>query len=294
MDSKIFKYFIVLEENSNFSRAAQELYLSPQGLNSAMKRLEGEIGFPLFIVKNGSVQLTDYGKMFSTYAHTIEATLTSLHNELDSLAAHKANNIRIGCATGVLGYFGSDNLFDFNSCSNNARITLIEEVPDYFCEQHLMESKYDFALITNPITSPELISISLCEDYQFIWVNVQHPLASKKQLDIRDLAGEKIMTMDQAYKNTTALEHLREREGIDVDISYSGEMMSIYEYARKNEGLGLTCRNHGENIESSTVVCIPFQCLPWGFSLSYSKNRLLSEADQQFIAYMRARRRVFA
>lgn len=44
MDTKIFTYFSAVEQQKNFSRAAQELYLSPQGLNAAMKRLEAELG----------------------------------------------------------------------------------------------------------------------------------------------------------------------------------------------------------------------------------------------------------
>ncbi|MEG1746575.1 MAG: LysR family transcriptional regulator [Raoultibacter sp.] len=293
MDSKIFKYFIALEENHNFSRAAQSLYLSPQGLNSAIRRLEGEIGFPLFDVQNGSVLLTDYGKVFSTYAHFFDDALEKMRSELNALADHKANNIHIGCATGVLGYFGEENLLDFNRVSKNARIVLIEEVPDYLCEQHLVEMKYDFALIPNPLVSPVLAGISLCEDYQFVWVNKKNKLAQKKELDLADLANEKVITMDQSYKNTFALQQLSEERGVDLQLNYSGEMMRIYEFARRNEGVGITCRNHGANMESAVVACLPLRCLPWGFSLCYHQSRLLSAADLEFLDYMRTFRRIY-
>lgn len=294
MDSKIFKYFLALEECQNFSRAAQSLYLSPQGLNSAMRRLEGEIGLPLFDVQNGSVLLTDYGKVFSNYAHSLDGVFEEMRNELNALANHKANNIHIGCATGVLGYFGEENLFGFNGVSKNARIVLTEEVPDYLCEQHLVEMKYDFALIPNPLVSPVLTGVSLCEDYQFVWVNKKNELAQKKELDLVDLANENIMTMDQSYKNTFALQQLSEKCGIDLRMSYSGEMMRIYEFARRNEGVGITCRNHGANIESTAVTCLPLRCLPWGFSVCYHHNRLLSAADLEFLDYMRTFRRVYS
>ncbi|WP_270299038.1 hypothetical protein [Eggerthella sinensis] len=45
---------------------------------------------------------------------------------------------------------------------------------------------------------------------------------------------------------------------------------------------------------SSTVACLPFRGLKWGYSLCYRKDRLLSEAEASFVDFMLARRRVFA
>lgn len=293
MDSKIYRYFTELEQQRNFSRAAQELFLSPQGLNSAIRRLEGEVGLPLIEVRNGSVELTDFGRIFSRYAHEMDRSHVAMREELDALAASKANNIRIGCATGILGYFGEDELLAFNDACGPGHIVVVEEVPDRLCESNLVEGKYDFALITNPIGSPELTRLNLCKDYQFIWVNNGHPLADKHELTLADIAGEAVMTMDRAYKNTEVFERLCAQEDIDISVSYTGEMMRIYEFARTGKGLGLTCRNHGENIESSAVVCLPFKCLNWGYSLCYQKSRLLSQADGAFIDFMLGKRRVF-
>lgn len=44
MDTKVFRYFIELASVKNYSRAAKTLYISPQGLSSSIKRLEGSIG----------------------------------------------------------------------------------------------------------------------------------------------------------------------------------------------------------------------------------------------------------
>lgn len=293
MDTKIFRYFTVLEEQRNFSRAAQELYLSPQGLNSAIRRLEGEVGQPLIEMRNGAVELTDFGRVFSLHAREMAASLAGLHAEIDALAARKANNIRIGCATGVLGYLGEENLFAFNE-RDRARISVVEEVPDTLCERHLVAGAYDFGLITNPVESPDLVCLSLCDDFQFVWVNKEHPLSVRDELSFADLAGQAVMTMDRSYKNTGALERLLASAGVEVDMSYSGEMMRIYEFARTNRGLGITCRNHGESVGSSTVACLPFRGLKWGYSLCYRKDRLLSEAEASFVDFMLARRRVFA
>lgn len=292
MDTKIFRYFTTLAEQRNFSRAAQELYLSPQGLNSAIRRLEAEVGQPLIEVRNGAVELTDFGRIFSLHAREMDESLAVAYAEVDALAARKASNIRIGCATGVLGYLGEERLFAFNG-KGQAHVSVVEEVPDTLCERHLIAGTYDFALITNPVESPELVRLTLCDDYQFIWVNKEHPLSSRGELASADFAGQAVMTMDRSYKNTAAFERLLATAGVKASISYSGEMMRIYEFAHKNRGLGVTCRNHGESVGSSTVACLPFKCLKWGYSLCYRKDRLLSEAEAAYVDFMLSRRIVF-
>ena len=103
MDTKVFAYFAAVEKHRNFSRAAQELYLSPQGLNAAMKRLEGELGVSLFEVRRGAVELTEHGECFSRHISLVNEQLACMREELHAISARDSNSIRLGCALGVLG-----------------------------------------------------------------------------------------------------------------------------------------------------------------------------------------------
>lgn len=290
MDSKVFVYFEAVERHRNYSRAAGELYLSPQGLNAAMRRLEGELGVPLFDAGRGTVELTEYGRCFSAHAHSISAQMSTMRSELNELAARKSNRIRLGCSMGVLGYLGEDVIDRFNDGHADASVHIEEELPDYPCERNLLEGKYDFALITNPIDHPDLVAHTLCEDHQFCWINENDPLAGRDELRVEDLDGRLVMTVGDGYKGTSALARLCAEADAHPLVKHSGEMMRIYEFARSGEGIGLTCRNHIERTSSTSVVGVPLPRLHWGFSICHKRDRVLSDIDVAFVSFLKALR----
>lgn len=292
MDSKVFTYFEAVERHRNYSRAAGELYLSPQGLNAAMRRLESDLGVPLFDVKRGSVELTEYGQCFSRYAHTIGSCLSAMRTEINDIAARKSNSIRLGCSMGVLGYLGDDIIARFNAAHAGASV-FVEELPDYQCERNMLEGKYDYALVINPIDHPDLIAWNLCSDYQFCWVKNDDALACRSELSMEDLDGRSIMTVGEGYKNTSALLELCATASVHPCIKYSSEMMRIYEFARSGEGIGITCRNHVERTPSNAVVGIPLRCLPWGFSICHKRGRVPLDVDTAFVSFMKTLRRTY-
>lgn len=287
MDTKIFTYFSAVEQQKNFSRAAQELYLSPQGLNAAMKRLEAELGAPLFEVQRGVVELTACGEFFSKHANVLNEQLITMREEINALAASQTQGIRLGCAMGVLGYLGEGVIEQFTDLHAGLNIE-VEELPDFSCERNMVEGKYDFALITNPVNHESLTVIPLCEDFQFCWVNRDDPLSSQAELAISDLDGRTVMTVGEGYKGTSLFTSLCEAAGVSPDIRRSSEMMRIYEFVRTGGGIGLTCRNHVDHTPSSAVIGVPLKSLTWGYSLCYAKNRALSGMDKEFIAHLRA------
>lgn len=49
MDTKILEYVIAIAEEKSLSKAAERLYLSQPALSQRLKKLEDELGTPLFL-----------------------------------------------------------------------------------------------------------------------------------------------------------------------------------------------------------------------------------------------------
>lgn len=49
MDTKIIEYVIAIAEEKSLSKAAERLYLSQPALSQRLKKLEDELGTPLFV-----------------------------------------------------------------------------------------------------------------------------------------------------------------------------------------------------------------------------------------------------
>lgn len=59
------KYFKVIAETENISKAAEQLYIAQPSLSQTLKRLEDELGTPLFDRTGKRITLNCAGKTFS-------------------------------------------------------------------------------------------------------------------------------------------------------------------------------------------------------------------------------------
>ena len=80
MDLYQIRYFLAIAETGSFSRAAERLYLSQPSLSTGIKKLERELGVPLFERGGRRTVLTPAGRAFLTKAEAIlEQYRAALH-----------------------------------------------------------------------------------------------------------------------------------------------------------------------------------------------------------------------
>src|SRR3954463_13958107 len=66
-------YFLAAAENGSFSAAANALLMSQPSLSDQIRRLEAELGVPLFVRAGKGVELTDPGRILRPYAERVLA-----------------------------------------------------------------------------------------------------------------------------------------------------------------------------------------------------------------------------
>ena len=62
------KYVIAIADSGSLNAASKNLYISQPSLSGAVKELEEEIGFELFLRSNRGVTVTAKGEEFLNYA----------------------------------------------------------------------------------------------------------------------------------------------------------------------------------------------------------------------------------
>lgn len=73
MELRHMRYFLVLAEELNFTRAAERLLIAQPPLSRQIKDLEQELGAPLFVREHHALRLTEEGVRFRDYASRITA-----------------------------------------------------------------------------------------------------------------------------------------------------------------------------------------------------------------------------
>jgi LysR family positive regulator for ilvC len=98
MNIKSLQIFIHLCESKNFSKTATAMHMSPSALTRQIQRLEEEIGHPLFMRDNRSVELTPSGTQLIPVAQRIINEWHQYHIQLQEQSSNLKGEIRLFCS----------------------------------------------------------------------------------------------------------------------------------------------------------------------------------------------------
>ena len=96
MNLKQFKYVLVLSQEGSFSAAAEVLNISQPSLSQYVKKIENEIGMPLFDRTGGLVRLTDAGEAYIDAGRRILDIERQMQGRFNDIRENKTGTIRIG------------------------------------------------------------------------------------------------------------------------------------------------------------------------------------------------------
>ncbi|MGN0675350.1 MAG: LysR family transcriptional regulator [Oscillospiraceae bacterium] len=89
------KYFRIIAETENISKAAERLYIAQPSLSQTLKRLEDELGVPLFDRNGKKITLNKAGKIFLKYCDEIISSIENACLELNELKGLETDDVNI-------------------------------------------------------------------------------------------------------------------------------------------------------------------------------------------------------
>lgn len=242
MDLRQLEVFINLAESLNYSKTAENLHLSQPAVSRIIQRIEDEVGVTLFYRNHREVQLTKNGKLFyddsksliNSYNKALQRTRNSFNRE--------QSNLTIGITdTPLEQAILPEMIKAFHREYPNCKIFL-EGFDHNRLKHHLIDHDSDVIFTTyDDITDlAEVKYYHLFSGYFVAIVPADHLLSDKEELDLDDLAGEKILLMDN---NWCPPEQLKLQETIrkkvnDLDISYVNDVEIVSLMVKA--GLGIT------------------------------------------------------
>ncbi|WP_294438659.1 LysR family transcriptional regulator [uncultured Slackia sp.] len=291
MDSKVFKYVVALAETGSYSRAAKELYITPQGLANSVKRLEASIGVPLFKADREGTALTQYGRVVCEFAKTYELEFSQMMDEIDRIKKMESKTISLSVSTGLFNDLSREDILGFNECSKTgAKVVLGRTQPDHFCEEALLNKACDFAFLNNPVKNAAFLSVPLHKDMQFLWTPEDSPLAAKNEVECIDFAGADLVCLEQSeYVSTEEYADKLREPPYSCNLYFVDEMIEVIEISMRRRAYGIVPRPHVMAFSGNGYVGVPIRDLTRGFSVAYRRDRELSPWDEEFLAYLSSR-----
>ncbi|SQC32695.1 LysR family transcriptional regulator [Kluyvera cryocrescens] len=106
LDIRLLRYFAVVAEENNMSRAAQRLFMSQPPLSRHIRQLEERLGLTLFVRHTKGLTLTDEGLRVLEIVRPLLAQQEQTYAALGRLAQNGASSLRLGLTTAFeLGVF---------------------------------------------------------------------------------------------------------------------------------------------------------------------------------------------
>jgi DNA-binding transcriptional LysR family regulator len=189
MELRHVRYFVAVAEERHFGRAAAKLGMSQPPLSQQIHQLERELGVQLFWRSTRRVELTHAGEVFLEYACRLLAEAAEAVQAARRAGRQEVGQLRVGYVTTA----GVDTL-----------PALLEryhhDMPQIEVSLHSLSSAdqlaalergdIDVALVRAPVTSPRLQTATLRRDPFVALLPPDHPLASRRQVALPELAGE--------------------------------------------------------------------------------------------------------
>ncbi|HXX21357.1 MAG TPA: LysR family transcriptional regulator [Candidatus Acidoferrum sp.] len=191
MELRQLKYFIAVAERLSFSKAAQDLHVTVPPLSRQIRQLEDEFGVPLFIRDRRHVALTDAGHTLLREARSLVAQSAHVCESIRMAKCGETGLVRIGMAPG-LGEQVSRALMEHSKQFPAVELQYKEMFSGWH-GQALLDGEIDVALVRSLIEASQLCAEVLFEERFVVHVSKASPLAKRRSLRIKDLAGETLL-----------------------------------------------------------------------------------------------------
>lgn len=188
MDLSQLETFLAVVEEKGFSRAAVRLHRTQPAISHTVRKLEEEIGEPLFDRSSREGTLTAAGELLRSYAERLLRLRTETVTALEELRSLERGRLTIA-ANEYTCLWLLPVLDTFRRQCPQIGVTvqrsLASQIPD-----QILERAAEFGILSFRPDHERLRSIAVYTDSVAFIVDPKHPLARKRRVSIRELGAQ--------------------------------------------------------------------------------------------------------
>lgn len=196
MELHHLRYFVAVARTGSFTRAAEACHVAQPSLSQQIRRLEEELGGPLFDRSGGRVRLTPMGEALLPRAERILAEAAALVQEAQEFAGLTRGRVVVGTTPVSGSYVLPPVLAAFHRRYPGIAITLREESTAALLDL-ARQGEADVCLVTHPVRDPDLTEVPLITEDLLLAVPPGHPLAGGGPVPLAAAAGEPFILLKQ-------------------------------------------------------------------------------------------------
>ena len=286
-------YIDALLKFSNYSKAAESLYISQPYLTQVIKRIETELNCQIINRSELPYRLTEPGKVYYDYLGSLETAYSNMRREVDAITDSGKTTLKIGILSSIGTYLIPLFLPKFMARYPDCQIELVEDIPENN-EKRLLKGEVDFWIGQNSSSIAPTLCVkswgkhgyyavipSTCELYQ-----PETAVLKKNSIGIEALLKQDLVLTSKGSAIRMQIDHLLGIYKLKANIVVeSCEIATVKSLAMA--GIGVTFVPESLTLapcpEQYNIYELPISQLNLDYFIAHNSHRVLSEVDNGLI-----------
>lgn len=234
------KYIVAIANFKSFSEASQHCFVNQSTITIQVKKLEDEIGIPLFDRSTTPLKVTENGEKIINKARMILREVNQMKEMVNNEKESVEGKYRIGIIPTLAPYIIPD--FSGGFATNNPNTILeIEELESNDIITQLKNGKIDIGILATPLGDKSIREVRMYNEPFAFYGHKTHPLLENKEISmesLEDLENLWLLKDGHCFKNQVLniCEHPAENRSIQFE---SGSIETLKKMVKKYGGYTL-------------------------------------------------------
>src|SRR6266404_8118473 len=290
MEMNQLEFFRKVVEEGSFSKAAERVFRTQPAVSIAIRRLEEEIGAPLFERSQKTQALTEVGKLVYDYAKRILALRDQAQDVVSELRSLKRGRVRIGANESTSLYILPHLILRYREQHPNVKVEIFRQVSERL-PREVLDRNVDFALLAFEPVDSDLESFPILQDELVLIMSPDDPLAERESLKIEELGEQSFVPHNvktaSRYKVVDAFEQHHTPLNITLELA---TIETIKRFVQLRIGLAFVPRMCvAEELQRGSLVSVPVEDLIYVRTLwvTHRRGMTFSHAAEAFLGILR-------
>lgn len=255
MDVRQLRCLVAIVDEGSFSGAGRRLGMTQPAVSVQIRRLEGELGEPVFLRDGRRISLTATGEALLPHAR---GALRALHDAETAVQAARgvvSGTVVFGAMPGCGGIGVPEVLKAFRETYPRVAMRVVEASAGDLIRQ-VATQEVDVAIVGTPSPSTHGLPARVILETPLVAVTApDHPLALARTIALRDLLAHEVMCTPKGSGIRAALDVARTVEGLGMTVRYeSGNPDMLIDFAA--HGLGIAVVPDGASTRARSDVAV--------------------------------------
>ena len=289
MEFSQLEFFVTVVEEGSFSKAAERVYRTQPAVSIAIRRLEEEIGAPLFERSQKTPALTGVGELVYDYAKRILSLRDQTFDAVSELSSLKRGRVRIGANESTSLYLLPHLSLDYRALHPNIMVEIFRHTSERL-PREVLDRNVDFALLAFEPVDSDLESFPVLRDELVLIMHPEHHMAKLQSVTVEELGDEPFLAHNvktgSRYKVTETFAQHHTPLNITLELA---TIETIKRFVQLKIGLAFVPRMCvAEELERGSLIGVPVEDLTYVRTLwvTHRRGMTFSHAATAFLAIL--------